>query len=180
MIPSKNLLLNQKILLPVLIGWLLPIAMAVMSFVIVMDPDQTIDAFQKDTFIPAVVEVLDDTAISRKGKETDHFELWIVGPNEAEYFLRDPNPEPIQAFYDAIPKNEVLEIHFWKTVDGNKIVNLAVPSSGELIVSLDQVLAAERKKRTVILLAAVGMFLLGNALLYWNYRNLKLEAEQSV
>ena len=172
------MLLHKKVLIAAVVGWLLPAAMLVMNYLLVFDPNQELVDFEKRVFLPSVVEVFDDSTKNRKGTEQDYFELWIESQEGDRFFIRNPEPEPIKAYRQAVPADEILELHFTETFEGNRIVNLVVQSTGAVAISLQTILEAERQKRLVINLATLGMFLLGNALLAWNYWNLKRVAQR--
>ncbi len=155
----------KQILKAAILAWGLPLGMLSVFFIAGVDPSRSTDSFSRSTFKPVKKEIIKGESSGRFGS-SDHFELWLEAPDHSRYFIRDPEPEPIDRYYSSIPDEE-LTVIYDTYLEGDRILSVTVTASGATPIAFAKTMAGEKSKIRLVLLFALIFSVIGHVFLWF-------------
>jgi hypothetical protein len=93
---------------------------------------------------------------------SNYFELWIRDANGSSYFVRDPEPEPIEELTSQIPEGVELSLVYRTAWEGNELLEIATSGPAKTrFLSFDETMKKYTRRRLVVYLIAAIWFACG-------------------
>jgi hypothetical protein len=156
----------RELILPAIVAWVAPLVCILVVRFTGPDYSQPKEGFPNTEFTPATVE-----AVKKAGSNgSDYFELWLHSPDGSSYFMRDPEPEPIESLRNKIPENKTLSVVYSKTIEGNVLMDITLSGdpAGTILSFADRAAEYARRVRIVYIVSGIW-FSVGTLLLvgFW-------------
>ena len=145
----------------------IPVLMVFVLVISTPNPHRQITDFPSVELTPASI-----TTMRKRGRRSDHFELWIRHEDGRGFFHRDPEPRPIEVLKSRIPDGIELRLVYDPTPDGNVLMQIAASRPGnEVFLAFDSVMSEYRRRRLVVYVVAAIWFVAGTLLFVFKLRS---------
>lgn len=155
----------KYVLKSALFAWGIPLAMLAVIHFFGLDSNRSLESFNTSRFKPVKKEIISGSSRGRRAS-SDHFELWLEAPDHSRYFIRDPEPEPIEQYFRDIPDDELM-VSYQTGHEGDRIVNVMVAATGDTPISFDDLMKEEKARKRLVWFFAFIFSAMGNIFLYF-------------